>query len=154
MGAPDDQLQDWFSGLSYRAKRKLAAAIKEQADELASAIKDAAPVQTGKLRDSVRVRRRRNELDLEVTAGGPDTTRTYGRSTDYDSDVVIDGRDNSGKSKVPVGEGHGVGYDYALATEFGTSKEEAQPFFYPTYRQMRDDIRQAIQDAIEEAISS
>ncbi|QOG20464.1 HK97-gp10 family putative phage morphogenesis protein [Bradyrhizobium sp. SEMIA] len=129
MGAPDDQLQGWFSGLSYKAKRKLAATIKEQADGLASAIKDAAPVQTGKLRDSVQVRRRRNELDLEVTAGGDDTTKD-------------------------VRTGSGVGYDYALATEFGTSKEEAQPFFYSTYRQMRDEIRQAIEDAVEEAINS
>lgn len=129
MADPDADLRGWFDRLSYKAKRNLAAAIKEQADGLASAIKDAAPVKTGKLRDSVQVRRRRNDLDLEVTAGGDATTRD-------------------------VRQGSGVSYDYALATEFGTSKEEAQPFFYSTYREMRDDIQQAIQDAVEEAINS
>ena len=47
--------------------------IAPEADRLATAIKEAAPVDTGKLRDSVKVRRRRNDLDLEVTAGGDAT---------------------------------------------------------------------------------
>src|SRR5689334_1005097 len=108
-GDPDDDVQGWFDDLPYKVKRQLAAAIKEQADGLAAAIKDAAPVRSGKLRDSVRVRRRRNELELEVTAGGDDTTKE-------------------------LRSGSGIEYDYALAAEFGTSKEEAEPFFFPTFR--------------------
>ena len=129
MAGPDAELQSWFSGLSYKTKRKLAVVIKEQADQLADAIKAAAPVRSGRLRDSVQVRRRRNELDLEVTAGGDATTKE-------------------------VRQGAGVEYDYALATEFGTSREDAQPFFYSTYRAMQADIRQAIDDAVEEAVNS
>jgi HK97 gp10 family phage protein len=152
---PDDDVQDWFSGLSYKVKRKLAATLKEEAEGLRAAIEEVAPKgDTGNLAVSVKVRRKKNELDLEVTAGGDLTTKTYGRGTDYDSAVVVDGRDNSGKSKVAVGQGSGVTYDYALASEFGTSKEEAQPFFYPTFRARQAGIRQAIDDAVDEAINS
>jgi len=89
---PDAEVQSWFDGLSYKVKRQLAAAIKEQADGLAEAIKAAAPVRSGKLRDSVKVRRRKNELDLEITAGGDDTTKE-------------------------LRQGSGAAYDYALATD-------------------------------------
>ena len=130
MAEPDDDLQDWFGKLSYKVKRRLAAKIKAAAEGLRSAIQDAAPVgETGNLRDSVKVRRKRNDLDLEVTAGGDDTTKE-------------------------VTKGSGIDYDYALATEFGTSKEEAQPFFYSTFREREEGIRQNIQDAVAEAIDS
>jgi HK97 gp10 family phage protein len=129
MADGDEDLQSWFGDLSFKVKRKLAGKIKEEADRLAAAIQDAAPVLSGKLRDSVKVRRKRNDLDLEVTAGGEDTTKE-------------------------VTKGSGVDYDYALATEFGTTNEDAQPFFYPTYRSMQEDIRQNIADAVAEAINS
>lgn len=154
MSSPDDDVQRWFAGLSYKVKRELAQTIKDEADGLADAIKAAAPVKSGALRDSVKVRRKKNDLDLEVTAGGAATTKGYERSTDYSSVVVVDGRDNSGKSKVAKGSGSGVEYDYAMATEFGTSKEEAQPFFYPTYRERAPQIRENIEAAVEKAINS
>lgn len=151
---PDGNVQGWLDGLSFKVKKKLAQTIKEQADMLAGAIKDAAPVYTGTLRDSVQVRRGKNTVDLVVTAGGAATTKQYSRSTDYSSPVVIDGRDNSGKQKVEAGSGDGVGYDYAIASEFGTTKEAAEPFFYNTYRAHAADIRQAIDDAVDEAVNS
>lgn len=129
MARPDADVQSYLSGLPFKVKRRLAATIAEQADRLASAIKDAAPVRTGALRDSVQVRRGRDTLNLAVTAGGDTTTRE-------------------------VRSGSGVAYDYAMATEFGTTKEEAQPFFYPTYRAHADEIRQAIDDAVNEAVNS
>lgn len=155
MSGPSDGVNGWLDGLSFKVKKKLARTIKEQADMLASAIKAAAPRgDTGNLAESVQVRRKKNDLYLDVTAGGDLTTKNYDRGTDYDSPVIVDGRDNSGKAKVPVGQGHGVSYDYALANEFGTVKEEAQPFFYNTYREHAADIRQAIDDAVDEAVNS
>jgi HK97 gp10 family phage protein len=127
--SPDNDVQGWLDGLSFKVKKKLAQTIKEQADGLADAIKAAAPVKSGTLRDSVQVRRGKNSADLVVTAGGDATTKE-------------------------VRSGSGVAYDYALATEFGTSKEEAEPFFYPTYRERADDIRQAIEGAVDEAVNS
>jgi HK97 gp10 family phage protein len=129
MADGDEDLQSWFGDLSFKVKRKLAGKIKAEADRLAGAIQDAAPVLSGKLRDSVKVRRKRNDLDLEVTAGGEDTTRE-------------------------VTKGSGVDYDYALATEFGTTNEDAQPFFYPTWRARRKISARTSTDAVEEAINS
>lgn len=129
MARADDQLQDWFSGLSFKVKKRLARTIRNEADRLAAAIKAEAPVASGALRDSVKVRRRKSDLDLEVTAGGDTTTRE-------------------------IRVGSGVPYDYARAVEFGTVDTPAQPFFYNTYREMAPQIRQNIDDAIAEAIKS
>lgn len=148
--AADDEMQKYIADLPFKVKRELVAAIKVEADHLADAIKAAAPVNTGALRDSVKVRRTKNELTLFVTAGGDATTRAYERNTGYESEVVIDGRDNSGKAK--QADGAGVSYDYAMAIEYGTSKENAQPFFYPTVRAMEDEINQNIESAVERAL--
>jgi HK97 gp10 family phage protein len=129
MARPDDQLQDWFSGLSFKVKKRLARTIKDEADRLATAIKSKAPVKSGALRDSVKVRRRKSDVDLEVTAGGDTTIRE-------------------------IRGGSGINYDYARAVEFGTVNAPAEPFFYNTYREMAPEIRQNIDAAIEEAIKS
>lgn len=121
------ELQDWLRGASFRMKRDLAGKIKAQADRLAGAIKAAAPVRTGRLRDSIKVRRTRNDLKFYVTGGGFDTS-------------------------LDVRKGSGVEYDYARALEFGTSKMPAQPFFYPTARALADDIRSEIEQAVAEAL--
>lgn len=131
MASPDDDLQDWFSGLSFKVKKDLARTIRAEADKLASAIKQAAPVKSGALRDSVQVRRKKNDVDLEVTAGGATTT-----------------------SGIRGGSGSSVEYDYANAVEFGTSKMAAEPFFYNTYRELAPEIRQNIEDAVADAINS
>lgn len=127
MAKEDDEFERAIGQLSFKLRRQIAEAIKAEADRLADAIKAAAPVRTGKLRDSVKVRRTRNELTLYVTAGGDDTTKE-------------------------VRSGSGVEYDYALATEFGTSKENAQPFFYPTARELEPSIRENIEQAVSEAL--
>jgi HK97 gp10 family phage protein len=117
-----------ISQLPFKLKRQLAAAIAQKADRLANAIKAKAPVRTGALRDSVKVRRAKGDLTLEVTAGGSSTTHG---------------------ERGP----HGAA-DYALFTEFGTRKEPAQPFFYSTARAMQaeitDNITQAIEDVLDE----
>ena len=127
MAKEDDEFERAIGQLSFKLRRQIAEAIKAEADRLADAIKAAAPVKTGKLRDSVKVRRTRNELTLYVTAGGEETTKE-------------------------VRSGSGVEYDYALATEYGTSKENAQPFFYPTARELEPSIRENIEQAVSEAL--
>lgn len=129
MARPDAELQDWFSGLSFKVKKQLARDIRNEADRLAAAIKAAAPVASGALRDSVQVRRKKSDVDLEVTAGGDATTKE-------------------------IREGSGVAYDYARAVEFGTVDSPAQPFFFNTYRQMAPEIRRNLDDAIARAIDS
>jgi HK97 gp10 family phage protein len=124
--ADDDAVQKYLGDLPFRVKRKLAETIKAEADRLADAIKSATPVKTGALRDSVKVRRKRNELDLEVTAGG---------------DTTIHGTSGPGGSA-----------DYGLFVEYGTTRTEARPFFYNTARAMMPQIRQNIEDAVAEAL--
>lgn len=127
MASPDDELQSWFSGLSFKLKRELAGKLKQQADELAAAIKAEAPVETGTLRDSVKVRRRRNELELDVVAGGQATSKE-------------------------IRAGAGVDYDYALAIEFGTTARPAEPFFYNTARELMPEIRENIEQAVADVL--
>lgn len=128
MADPDADVQSWFKDLPYKTKRQLAGRIKEIAQDLADDLEEAAPELSGRLKRTVKVRRKRNDLDLEVTAGGEETTKE-------------------------VRAGSGVTFDYALADEFGTVHQEAQPWFYPTWRARRDDVQQEIEDAVSDAIS-
>jgi HK97 gp10 family phage protein len=68
-----------------------------------------------------------NDLEFLVQAGGDLTTKE-------------------------VREGSGVDYDYAEAFEFGTARQPARSFFWSTYREMKDDIQDAIDDAVSEAL--
>lgn len=128
MGA-DADLQRYFSDLPFKVKRRLATVIKAEADKLASAIKAKAPRASGNLAASVQVRRKKSETELEVTAGGDLTTKE-------------------------IRKGSGETYDYSRAVEFGGVNAPAQPFFFNTYREMAPDIRQAIDDAVDEAFNS
>lgn len=122
------ELQDWLRQAPFKMKRELAGKVKEQADKLASAVRAAAPVKTGALRDSVVVRRTRNELKFFVMAGGNTTTKS-------------------------VRAGASVPYDYARAVEFGTQERPAHPFFYNTARALEPEIREALEEAVAEAIN-
>lgn len=96
--------------LVNRAKQNFHQTLLLQAEELAGNIREAAPKLTGALAASVRVRdvstSDGTKLSVLVIAGGQKTTR----------------------------RGAGGVYDYALATEFGTVKEPAEPFFYNSAR--------------------
>jgi HK97 gp10 family phage protein len=126
--ADDDEVQSYLSGLSFKLRRELATKIKEEADGLADAIKAEAPVLSGALRDSVKVRRKRNDLELEVTAGGDTTTKE-------------------------IRTGSGEPYDYALAVEYGTAGRPAEPFFFNTARQRMPEIQENIQQAVEDVLA-
>jgi HK97 gp10 family phage protein len=145
-------LQRSFDQVSFRAKRELATVVQAEAERLAEAIRAAAPVKTGTLRDSVKVRRNRGSLSFTIVAGGDATTKTYERDTGYESAVVIDGRDNRGIAKQSGGAG--VTYDYSLSVEYGTSREHAEPFFFPTVRAMQDDIAANLKAAVMKAYRS
>jgi HK97 gp10 family phage protein len=119
-------VQSWFKSMPNRLQRQLALDLQRIANNLQADIKAAAPVKSGALRDSVRVRRGRNTLEYFVEAGG---SNTMGE----------------------IRTGSGVSYDYSLAVEFGTKKMEAQPFFYSTYREKRDAMREEIAQAVYEA---
>lgn len=144
------ELQQWLRSAHFRAKRELVGTIREQAALLQNAIKDAAPVRTGRLRDSIKVRRTRNDLKLYVTAGGDETAEQYAARQRYVREVVIGSGDTAGIAR---GGPAGVVYDYSRALEFGTTKMAAQPFFYTTAKAMEGDIRDAIEEAVGRALA-
>jgi HK97 gp10 family phage protein len=144
-----DDLQSWFRDMPYKLRRELAGRVRDIAGDLADDIKQAAPVKSGALRDSVRVRRGRNELTLYVEAGGQATTREVARDARYVRDVKIGSGDTQGIAR---GGAAGVSYDYALAQEFGTLHEPAQPFFYKTYNARKADVAQQLQQAVEDVV--
>ncbi|WP_061848518.1 HK97-gp10 family putative phage morphogenesis protein [Bradyrhizobium sp. DOA1] len=125
---------DDFEDLPDKITKKLSAVIREQAERLSQAQRDAlqgleqSPDETGHLEESCRVEPGENELEWVVLAGGPLTTKE-------------------------VREGSGEPFDYANAMEWGTSHQPARPFFYPTYNAMRDEMQRAIEDAINEVLN-
>ena len=123
------ELQQWMRQAPFRARRELAGKVKEQADRLAEAIAAAAPVKSGKLRSSVKVRRTRNELKFYVTIGGTETA-------------------------VSIRSGTSVVYDYARAVEYGTSKMPAKSFIYPTARRLEPEIQAALEQAVADTLLS
>lgn len=122
-----DEVKSWFKQLPGKIQREMASDMRSIADELADLIRSAAPVKTGNLRESIKVIRGRKTLELFVVAGGDNTQKEARR-------------------------GSGVVYDYALSQEFGTSRMPANPFFYSTYREHRDEFAKKIEDAVSRAI--
>lgn len=113
-----------------RAKHNFHQTLLLQANELAGNIKAAAPVLTGALRDSVRVRdvstSDGTKLSVLVIAGGPKTTK----------------RENSGP------------HDYSVTTEYGSVKESPEPFFFSTFRLYKqaglDQFKQTLDETVED----
>lgn len=114
-----------------RAKQDFHQTLLLQAEELAENIKSVAPIVTGTLRSSVRTRDVSNQsgtkLSVLVIAGGSKTTK----------------------------RSNGNYYDYSVGTEFGTVKEQAEPFFYNTYRLYRAngirDLDETFKNIIDES---
>ncbi|WP_316195929.1 MULTISPECIES: HK97-gp10 family putative phage morphogenesis protein [unclassified Bradyrhizobium] len=127
-----DDLEAHLNALPEQLRERLSDVLREQAFRLSDAQRAALQSleqdpETGALEASCTVAPGANELEYLVQAGGDMTTKE-------------------------VREGSGVSYDYAEAFEFGTSRQPARPWFYPTYNAMKDDIREAINDALNEVL--
>lgn len=128
-----DDLDGYFDSLPDKIHAPLSAVIREQAEELSSAQQSAlkaleqSPEETGALEASCVVVDGSSDLEVFVQAGGDATTNE-------------------------IREGSGIGYDHALGFEFGNSHQPARPFFYSTYHERRDQMRDAITNALTEAL--
>lgn len=152
-----DEFQQYLDQMTEKVHRELSEAIRQEAVKLSEAQKQAASTlidtsMTGALEESCVVLPGQNDLEWIVSAGGYLTTFTYDRWTDYQSEVVIDGRNNENVKKARKGTGRGVTFDHAVAFEFGTSRQAAKPFFFNTYEARRDEIQAAIEQAVQRAI--
>jgi HK97 gp10 family phage protein len=115
--------------LSTASKTIREAAQKRldtEADRLVEAIKGAAPVDDGELRDSVRKERTEHQPGVRIAAGGtPDTMR-------------------------PGKDGHV--HDVAKSTEYGTSTRPAHPFFWPMIEAHEEAIGRALSESANDAL--
>ena len=119
--------------------KQLAVSLEQnylnQADELMANMRGAVPVgATGALKASIRKKNVSQttgggaflkRVSILVLAGGPLTTH----------------HEQSGP------------YDYALATEFGTQREKAEPFFYSTARRYQQQGRASAAETVDQAIA-
>lgn len=128
-----DDLEKYLNSLPEALADQLSDVIREQAERLSAAQRarlkelEQPPEDTGDLEQSCTVIDGANDLEVIVVAGGDLTTKE-------------------------VREGSGVGYDYALAFEYGTSKQPARSFFHSTYNEMRDEMQDNINDAVSEVL--
>lgn len=128
---PDD-LEAYLEALPDQIREHLSDVLREQAFKLSDAQREALQgleqdPKTGALEASCTVAPGADDLEYIVQAGGDMTTKE-------------------------IRDGSGVAYDTAEAFEFGTSRQEARPFFWPTYRAMKDEIHQAINDSVSEVL--
>lgn len=128
-----DDLESYLLALPDRLVGPISRAIQEQAQDLSDAQRSAlvaleqSPDETGNLEQSCTVVPGKDDLEFIVQAGGDLTTKE-------------------------IREGSGVSYDYAEAFEYGTSRQPARPFFWPTYREKRAGMQAAINNAIKDAM--
>ncbi|RQH14936.1 hypothetical protein [Bradyrhizobium sp. RP6] len=131
--ADNDDLDAYLEALRDKITEQLGDVLREQAFRLSDAQRAALrsleqSPETGALEASCTVAQGESELEYLVQAGGDMTTKE-------------------------VREGSGEPYDYALGFEFGTSHQPARSFFYSTYNAMRDDMQQAIDEAVNEVLN-
>ncbi|MGW9332719.1 HK97-gp10 family putative phage morphogenesis protein [Bosea sp. NPDC055594] len=94
---------------------------------LSEAMKQVVPVDEGDVKASIRVERGKRGDRFYVKAGGPTTTKA-------------------------VREGYDSSFDYATASEWGTKKQPAKPWFYPTWRRNKKQIRAGLEHEIKKAV--
>lgn len=128
MAEPDADVQKWIDGLSGKIRRKLSSVIRQEAEGLSEA---------------QRIELQSLQRPPEETGSLEGSCRVEEGSNDLEF-IVLAGGEQTTKD----------GYDHALAFEFGTSKQQANPFFFSTYAERRDDMQSRILSATEDAIDS
>ena len=119
-----DDFDAYLNALPDRVTEHLSPVIREQAELLSQAQKDSL---------------RSLEQPPEETGALEASCVVVPGSTDLEFLV------QAGGETTMRGE-----YDHALAFEFGTSHQHAQPFFFNTYAAMRDDMQATINEAFSE----
>ena len=118
------------------AREAAAAAMEEGAQEIVDAMKKAAPVQTGDLRDSIGW----TWGDLPPGTFMIDEIRSGRNQGDQYATLRI---------KIYAGAGEGF---YARFHEFGTRSQPAQPFFFSTWSKEKAKFRRRIRERVRKRI--
>lgn len=119
-----------FGMMARVASLAVGPGLQKTADELVEKMKDLAPKESGALADSI----------VATPAGEQTPENAYGESHIVPKHHVAI---TAGNREVP----------YAVEVEFGTSKTEAEPFFYPAYNSMHlDQLKANLQSVVVGAI--
>ena len=95
---------------------------------MVAAMKGAAPSgDKGALKKSVRMQTKLSGMQITIRAGGRQTLSAQARAA-------------------------ARRYDYSIGVEYGTKGVSAQPFFWPTYRKGRDQVTDAIHNALRRSL--
>jgi len=124
--------------LPAQVREEVEKALDDEIEDLAAAMRRAAPVKSGTLRRTIRTGRGKRPLSRIVTMGGPET-RVKVRRGVSDRDFA----------RAKARGGSRGEYDYSRAVEFGHltvdgKRVPGQPFFWPTYRARRKAMRRRI----------
>ena len=119
-----DDLEKFLNSLPDALADQLAGVIREEAEKLSAA-------QRSRLKELEQPPEDTGDLEQSCTV-------THG-ANDLEV-IVVTGGDLTAKDD----------YDYAEAFEFGTSKQPARSFFFSTYREMKDDMQDNINEAANE----
>ena len=118
------------------AREAAAAAMEEGAQEIVDAMKKAAPIQTGDLRDSI------GWTWGDVPAGS------------FMIDEIRSGKnkgDQYATLRIKIYAGNREAF-YARFQEFGTRSQPAQPFFFSTWARERAKFRRRIRERVRKRI--
>lgn len=158
MGNPSvDAFRAYLAAHVDAVQSTMSAALLAQGRRLAEAINQAAPKgKTGKLEHS-------GQANFGDPAGNPGAdggvvnlrtgqvipvAQSFAAGTNFAKVVVTAGGADTTK---PEKHGKVAEFDYAIATEFGTGRERARPFFYPTFNRMKASIEEALSTAFGES---
>lgn len=124
-------LTKFFESLPQRIHAELNTALVKEAQALSDAQRQAveslAEESSGHLAASCVVAPGRDDLEVIVQAGGELTTKE-------------------------IRKGSGEPFDTAVAFEFGTTRQHAKPFFWPTFHARRDQMTRNLQGALTKAL--
>ena len=118
------------------AREAAAAAMEEGAQEIVDAMKMAAPIESGDLRDSI------GWTWGEVPAGS------------FMIDEISSGKnkgDQYATLRIKIYAGNKDAF-YARFQEFGTRSQPAQPFFFVTYKRLKAEFRRRIRERVRKRI--
>lgn len=121
-----DDLERYLESLPRALADQLAGVIREEAEKLSAA-------QRARLKELEQPPEDTGDLEQSCTVidGGNDLEV-----------IAVAGGDLTTKD----------GYDYAEAFEFGTSKQPARSFFHSTYREMKSEMQENIDNAVNEVL--
>jgi HK97 gp10 family phage protein len=130
MSAQSDRLAKRLAAIPKAVKEAVQPALIRSGEELTARMKALAPVDTGRLRDSIVV----------TPPGQP--TPPYSQPG---------GSRVAGENQVLVTAGN-ERTRYAHLQEYGTTRAPAQPFFWPAYRLSKKRIQSRLKRAIGKAV--